>query len=266
MRILTLIFLLAVAWTLPAQAKGDDPAELARTFDAAWVFLPDEGPTGYRRVTVATLEKVLTETAQEAPWPVVVYAHGCSGHWRATQETGRALARAGFLVVAPDSFARLDKPVSCTTNPIRGGLHRAVLGWRQAEMAHAIDRVRALPGLDRDAVFLMGHSEGGITAATFTGRPLAGRVVEGWTCHAGWPEYKGLAAPAGEPVLSLVGEDDPWFRLPILSGDCGAFMTERPESRSLVLRAPSPLAKAHWLSEDPAIQAEIVAFLESHRP
>ncbi len=247
-----------------ALAQADDAAELERTWQEAWVFLPDEGPLGYRELSVRELPQALAEA--KTPLPAVVYAHGCAGHWQASTATGAFLAKAGFLVVMPDGFARENKPVSCIPTKRQGGLHRAVLAWRQAEVAKAIEEVGGLPGVREDAIFLMGHSEGGITTATFEGPPLAGRVVEGWTCHAGWPEYRGLKGPPDEPLLTLVAADDPWFRLPILAGDCGAYMQDRTQARSLVVREPANLAASHWLTKDKAIQAEVLDFLKGNLP
>ncbi len=263
-RIWILCLLIQLWWPGQVLARAEDPEELERSWQAAWIFLPDSGPEGYRRLSAQDLPEVLANL--EEPLPVVVYAHGCAGHYQATTVTGSFLAKAGFLVVGPDSFARRDKPVSCVPARTLGGLHRGVLAWRHAEVRYAIDKLQSLPSIREDAVFLMGFSEGGITTATFKGSPLAGRVIEGWTCHAGWPEYRGLRAPDNEPILALVAANDPWFRLPILRGDCGAFMAGRPDATSLVVEAPPMLAASHWLSKDPEIQGQIVGFLADHMP
>ena len=256
--------LIMLCWPGPAFARAEDPKELERTWQAAWIFLPDTRPDGYRRISAEDLPDALA--ALEEPLPAVVYAHGCGGHFMATTVTGGFLARAGFLVVGPDSFARQDKPKSCDVSLKLGGLHRGVLAWRQAEVGYAIDKVLSLPSVREDAVFLMGFSEGGITTATFKGRPLAGRVIEGWTCHAGWPEYRGLRAPVDEPVLALVAANDPWFQHPLLRGDCGTFLAGRQDATSVVVEAPPLLAVSHWLSKDPGIQEQIAAFLIDHIP
>src|SRR5262249_36530800 len=114
-------------------------------------------------------------------------------------------------------------------------------------------------------VILMGHSEGAITVATIEGVPAAGRIIEGWTCHAGWSEYRGLHAPADQPVLALSSEKDPWFRDPVLAGDCGAYMKNTTLQRSIVYRKPSYLADKHWLSSDQDVQAIILDFIRSAR-
>ncbi len=245
----------ACAWfTGAAKADtGEDRAELERTFEAARIYRPAGAPEGSEATTAAE-PRILG---------VIVYAHGCDGLSRITDVTGRFLAEAGYIVVAPDGFARLDKPTSCEPANHRGSLHRAVLNWRHAEVRNAVDRIGRDPALASLPLFLMGHSEGAITVATIGDVGSRGRIVEGWTCHAGWPEYHGLNLPADEPVLSLVGENDPWFQIPVLRGDCGAFMGKGGHQRSLVYRAPSHLYDKHWLSSDRDVQREILGFLDT---
>ncbi len=240
----------------PATWAADDPAEIERTWQAGLVFLPGEPEP----VKLSALD-VAAEAALGERRPAIVYLHGCDGLSIVTALTGRFLASVGYVVVMPDGFARLEKPKSCDVATSTGGLHRAVLGWRHAEAANAIRRTRALPFVQPDGIVLMGLSEGGVTTATFTGEPVRARIIEGWTCHAGWPEYQGLAAPAGEPVLALLGADDPWFTLPVLKGDCGSFMTPENGSRSIVYKAPHLLAPYHYLTWHVEPLSEIADFL-----
>lgn len=252
-----MIRLLAIALMalmgLPALSDtADNPAELARSWLGARVWLPDDP-------NHATDVHALN--GAELPGAVVLYAHGCDGLSRITDATGRFLARAGHAVIAPDSFARDEKPASCIPAQQRGSLHRRVLAWRQAELSHAMERIADTPALRDLPLVLMGHSEGAITVATLTA-PDAPRIIEGWTCHAGWPEYRGLNAPRDTAVLALVGANDPWFRLPVLQGDCGAFMHDHPQGRSRVFQPPHYLHNRHYLSGDREVQALITAFIE----
>ncbi|SLN63332.1 dienelactone hydrolase family protein [Oceanibacterium hippocampi] len=245
-----------------ASDSGSDADELLRTWEGAQIYLP--GPRPRSGVRIRDVDLAAYEPSDGAV-PVIVHAHGCTGLSRASAEFGYRMAKAGFLVIEPDSFARSYKPRSCDGPRAKGGFHRGVLGWRHAEIDHALKKVRELPFVDRDNVFLAGHSEGAIATATYEGEVVSGRIIEGWTCHAGWPEYRGLAAPADEPVLALLGEDDPWFRgRAVLTGDCGAFMRGAGQ-RSIVYRAPSPLADQHWLSFDEGVRAEILDFLNRYR-
>jgi dienelactone hydrolase len=242
-------------------ASHGQEAELDRTWRNAIVFAPAGNVAGYERLEIGTLETYLAGQ-KSRPTALILYAHGCVGLTEMSKETGRFLARAGYVWVAPDSFARMTKPMSCDPTRRIGGLHRDVLRWRQDELRYADDRVAAIAGLRDVPVVLMGHSEGAIAVATVTNAPAAARIVEGWTCHAGWPEYQGSAAPLAQPVLALVGESDPWFEAPVLHGDCGAYL-KGPRQRSLVYRAPDYLAGKHWLSSDRAAQVTILDFLNS---
>ncbi|WP_209427546.1 hypothetical protein, partial [Pararhodobacter sp. SW119] len=203
--------LVAAAIAVSAQPAlpdtADNPAELARTWNAARVWLPREPG---RATGIAELAKA------EVSGLIVLYAHGCDGITRITDESARFLARAGHAVIAPDSFARQRKPVSCVPARQQGSLHREVLAWRHAELSFALDALGEIAALNELPVVLMGHSEGAIAVATLEVFPVAARVIEGWTCHAGWPEYRGLNTAGDEPVLALVGENDPWFRQPVL--------------------------------------------------
>lgn len=251
---------LLLAAGLAAAARADEAGELPRTWAGSWVFAPGKNAAGFTRLSVADLPDYRRRQAL-GPRAVVLYAHGCDGLSEISAASGRFLAQHGYLVVEPNGFARTDKPASCKPAKHLGGLHRAVLGWRQDEMRYAAAKLRAIGPLGDLPLILMGHSEGAIAVATVTGIPAAGRIIEGWTCHAGWPEYRGLAAPAGQPVLALVGEHDPWFRAPVLSGDCGAYM-QGAGQRSIVFQAPNYLAQKHWLSNDPDVQQTIIGFID----
>ncbi len=137
---------------------------------------------------------------------------------------------------------------------------------RLFDAGYAIEKARTLAWVDSDNVFLMGLSEGGITAATFfspdKSKRVNARVVEGWTCNVGWREYHGIGAPESEPVLSLLGENDPWFRS-YNKGDCGRWMSKTNGSRSVVYSDWS-LRSRHRLMESKKVQKVTLEFLRSH--
>jgi hypothetical protein len=252
------IFILLILPLRSLADTGNNPTELSHTWQQAVVYVPS-GPGQARRITTSDLPRFLQR--YENP-KVVLYAHGCSGIINIGREAGKFYAANGYIFVAPDSFARRIKPVSCRPALHQGGLHRAVLTWRQAEISNALTRLRALPGLKQAPIALIGHSEGGITVATYSGLPVTARIIEGWTCHAGWPEYHGLNAPRREPVLSLIGENDPWYKLPVLKGDCGAFMDGN--DRSYVFHKPNRFHNKHWLSKHQSVRNIILKFLARH--
>jgi dienelactone hydrolase len=247
-----------------ATCKAQD-SELTRSFDLGRVEFKSDGALQSRRIADAMpLLRTLDRSAFRG---TVVYLHGCDGINLLSTRTADMLAAEGYLVFLPDSFARRDKPVSCEPAEFRGSLHRDVLGWRQAEAGYALKQVKTLPAVDAGRLFLMGLSEGAITVATYRGEAVAGRVIEGWTCHAEWPEYRGLNAPEKEPVLALSSQDDPWFQASALRGDCGEFMAPRsPLRRSIVFRPPHPAASQHDLMWNKEARQLVLDFLSGEPP
>ncbi len=243
-------------------ADWSDPAELARTWDAALVRVP--GADG--GFTVSSTAALAASGEPAGKWPTIIYLHGCSGIWEGTLRRIDFFAGAGFLVIAPASMARAKYPMSCDPVARLAGLYRDTLKMRQFDAGYAIEMARKLPQVDADNIFLVGLSQGGITTATFspTGpdQKVRARVVEGWTCQAGWREYAGVNAPEDEPVLTLVGEGDPWFQNDWTRGDCGRYLDPDNGSRSVVYR-DGPLATTHELLDFPEPRREALDFLNA---
>ena len=246
------------------RSDWSDPAEMERAWQAALVRIPEPGGG-----TISTTVAMLGQDAASAQgrWPTVIYLHGCSGIWPGTLTRINFLARNGYAVIAPASFARLKYPRSCRTDTHEGGLYRPILGMRQNDAGHAIASAKVLPWVDSENVFLMGLSEGGITTATFAGsgreHAVRARVVEGWTCQSGWPEQAGINAPSSEPVLTLVGAKDPWFQNPWNKGTCRPFLDGLNGSRSVVYDT-GYLQSRHELLEDAEVQQTVLDYLREH--
>jgi hypothetical protein len=233
-----------------------DPEELKRTWDDAKVRIPLD--TGVVKATMKNLGQI----PRDRKFPLIIYMHGCNGFWTGTDRRVDFLAELNFAVIAPNSFARKKVPTSCEPLKHRGGLYRPTLIMRQYEAAYTIQEARKLAWVDGDNIILMGLSQGGITTATFSGEPVKARIIEGWGCHAGWPEYRGLKAAKNEPVLSLVSEKDPWFQNPMLQGDCGKFMLN-DQSESVVFNTGS-LRYRHELLEYEETKSIVKAFIKKH--
>ncbi len=247
-----------------SESDWSDPVEMKRTWNAAIVRIPDGG-SGMIKTSIHKIEEAIIP--QDKKFPTIIYLHGCSGVWKGTYQRIDFLARNGFAVIAPISFARKKYPKSCNVKKHQGGLYRPTLKMRQNDAGYAISQAKKLSWVDVNNVFLMGLSQGGITTATFySDDPAASvnaRVVEGWTCHAGWKEYRGINAPANEPVLTLVGENDPWFQKRWNRGDCGEFLNKNNGSISIVYKT-GKLRNRHELFESKQAQQTVLKFLRKH--
>ncbi len=245
-----------------SSADWSSPDELHRTWQAALVRIPRNQQVFAGQISDLPLEGV----SVEKQLPTVIYLHGCSGIWWGTYIRLDFFAENGFAVIAPASFARAKYPKSCDPATKRAGLYRETLKMRQYDALNAIKNAKQLDWVDSRNIFLVGFSQGGITSATLSTNidtTVNARVIEGWTCHAGWSEYRGINAPVSEPVLALVADQDPWFQDSWTRGSCGRYMNSENGSRSMVYSTGSLKAK-HSLLDDPDVQALVLEFLRSH--
>jgi len=242
----------------------EDRSELERTWQAAIVRIP-KGDGSYIATQMKDLAKNSTLFGKQHP--TVIYLHGCSGVWENTHQRLNFFAENGFAVIAPVSFARKKYHQSCNTRTNNGGMYSGTLHMRQLDAGYAIEMAKNLSWVDSDNVFLMGHSEGGITTAAFIAanmkQTVNARVIEGWTCHHGRSRYRGIKAPKSEPTLALVGSDDPWFQSSRSKGHCGSYLDRSNGSQSIVYRE-GYLSKEHQLMTDPTVRMAIIKFLKDH--
>jgi dienelactone hydrolase len=208
----------------------------------------------------------LAKRVGEKKIPLVIYLHGCSRFGWSTNNDISFLLRNGYAVLAPNSFARKYKPTSCDSATHTGGLHRGVLDFRLAEASYAHEAAKNLPWVDKRNIFMVGFSEGGLTTAKYGRGGLAGRIILGWTCNSEWSEHNGISGPGDEPILAVVSSNDPWFRSPGSSGDCGSSMLFRRNARSVVVDVKlRGVTSLHDVQSLPEVQQEILQFLETHR-
>lgn len=251
----------------PSTVLSMGDSDLERTWSGATVALPPlrgEAPLvvgmGSRRI-----ERHLAAFQANRGFPTVVYLHGCTG--LGAFEFLESLAAAGFVVVAPDSMARRYRPLQCNPWSHTGTGNLFVFDFRMAELSYALQQLRALDWVDRDKLFVVGVSEGGVPAALYRGDDLRARVIAQWTCQ-GPAVVRGIAAPPHTPVLSVIRAGDPWYGQAAAArpGDCGEFLLGRPDSRALVL--PAGGGDGHDVLRDPVAVREIVGFLtaQARRP
>ena len=260
LKVAAIIPLLMTACAMPAPGSVSD---LERTWDKASVILPavsGEGPLIRTRVGGALAARAWAQ-ARQGKFPTVIYLHGCTG--LKNRDFLERLARAGFAVIAPNSFARAYRPLQCDPKSKTGGYNLFVYDFRLAEISYALHRIGELGWVDQDNLFVVGSSEGGVAAALYRGDQFNARVIAQWTCN-GAPIVRGIAAPLTEPILAIVHADDPWYaphRTQGQTGHCGDFMAGRPSSRSIVIRGEG----GHDVFKDAKTVEAIVAFLKRHR-
>ncbi|MEC7886090.1 MAG: dienelactone hydrolase family protein [Pseudomonadota bacterium] len=241
-----------------------DKHELSRVWDNSIVSINIDGRT--RKFYMRDLSK--QNISKDVKLPTIIWLHGCSGTWDGTHRRINFLSKNGYSVIAPQSFARNKYAKSCDPAIFRASMYREVIYMRHEDARHVIKQAKKLQWVDKNNLYLMGHSEGGIVTATYKAKKkdesVKARVIEGWTCRSqgefGWPEYHGLNSEAKTPVLSLVGYLDPWFQKPWSKGDCGKFFKNK-SSISYVFKH-SPLSKTHNPLDHKEAQNILLNFLK----
>ena len=215
--------------------------ELARTWDQAGVQieLTDTGYRAFGRMGDDRLHERLAVMPAGTRLPTIIYVHGCNGlDWgRGASLFGR-LRRAGYALIAPDSFARHHRPRMCHaqdewTDAIRLG-----------EIRHAAEQARWLPWVDADNLFLIGHSEGAMYVAAYEGDEFKARVAAANTCS------RGVNGAETSPLLVTWSDHDRRRGPRDLCDDA----TER-----LVIEGT-----AHWVLTQPEVRRAVQAFLTRH--
>lgn len=202
------------------------------TWQKARVYLPyNASPT--------TLDRI----PRNARLGVVLFMHGCWGfeteehvHW------ARLLTAQGLLVIMPDSFARPNRQRRCDLIDDHGGSDPAVHDMRLAEIAYAKAQIEKQPWFDGKNLFLMGYSEGAIAAVRTPLHGFSGVIATSWTCtHRGYPPLNGIFLPLDTPLLTLSYDDDPWFPLDHIKGNCGQQMAGRRDATHMTVPSQGEL-------------------------
>jgi dienelactone hydrolase len=177
-----------------APARADDPTMVR--FPSVAVGKIEAGPelTGW-----------IYRPDGPGPFPAIIFAHSCVGYAAGAKEWGRRLESWGYLTLVPDSFGPRGKVAVC-------GQHGVVTpDMRVADIAGALDYLKARPDVKKGHVGLMGPSHGGSTTikSLQEGHGLARRGLRGGVAY-----YPGCSASrdrnVGLPLLILIGDKDDW--------------------------------------------------------
>jgi len=194
-----------IALIFPTMAAGN--GGVSKTWQRAEIWVRTADGFINSHMTDDVLLARLNKDARA--YPTVVFFHDCGRNRKqAGWHYARFLARAGFAVILPDSFARPDRPEACEywqLKPLANAPTKKVHGLRMAEIAHALGKAKALSWVDTDNLFVMGHGEGGDALAAFDGGGFKARVISAALCK--W----GLKGPTDIPDLLVASRDDRLF-------------------------------------------------------
>ncbi len=235
-----------------------DHQELNKTWKEALVYLPEQlGGLSGRLLRGKRFDEILSQAGQEDKWPLILFLHYCEGlgHHR---EDMKRLSKLGFIVIAPDSFARDHRPLGCYED--RGKFIRyfdAAVAFQKAELDYAIQKLSGFEWIDSKNLFLFGSGMGGLVVAHYEGNEFAGHLIEGWGCRGPNPIFDGIWAPHSVRVFATVSKNTPFLKKNEgFSIDCDTYIQQRENSVSVVLDRP-----AHQVSWYPNSYKQMIRFL-----
>ena len=243
----------------PSWQMVADPAELKRTWESAVVRLPEKA--GDKRGNFlrdeSSLNKTIGQKLNGTKLPLVLYLHDCAGLGYHREDIAN-LSRLGFAVIAPDSFARSQRPMGCYED-LQQYLkyYDFAAALLQAELDYAINRIKALPWVDDQQLFLIGSGVGGAVVAQYQGAEFAGHVIEGWGCRPPPKAFDGIKTQSQIRIYSVVSRNDGWYKDgPGFGNECASLLRNRPGSISIILDDP-----AHYVSWYPGSRTPLIKFL-----
>jgi len=235
-----------------------DQQELDKTWKEALVYLPEPlGEVSGRLLREEKLSSALLKAGLKDKWPLILFMHYCEGlgHHR---EDMKRLSKLGFIVIAPDSFAREHRPLGCYED--REKFIRyfdAAVAFQKAELDYATQKLIEFDWIDRENLFLFGSGLGGLVVAHYEGNEFAGHLIEGWGCKGPNPIFDGIWAPPSVRVFATVSRNTPFLNKNVgFSVDCDTYIQQREDSISVVLDRP-----AHQVSWYPKSYKQMIRFL-----
>jgi len=182
--------------------------ELQRTWEKAEIWVkPAGGGLINSHMDDQRLHQRLIKAGRKLP--TVIFFHDCGKNRKlAGWHYARFMARAGFAVILPDSFARSNRIETCSHwqfRPLAGAPFDKVHALRKSEIAHALTMVGKLGWADTKNLFVMGQGEGADALAAYDGTGYGARVVSAALCR--W----GINGPTDVPTLVIASQDDRLF-------------------------------------------------------
>lgn len=240
--------------------KVSDQKELEQTWKKALVYLPQSA--GGLWGELLNEDTFLSRNISATKYPVILYMHSCTG-FAFHREDMLNLSKLGFIVIAPNSFARNYRPMGCFEDgEFLTRYADLVTAFQKAELEYAVRKLKKFGWVDQDKQYLFGSGMlGGMVVAQYTGSEFLGHIIEGWGCHSPIQNQAGIWAPKEVKIFASVSSNDPWYKenkAPGYSGNCGEFIAERDSSKSIVLDCP-----CHYVSWYPEARSSLIEFLMS---
>jgi predicted esterase len=199
------------------------------------------------------LSKTVSTVETDKPLPTVILMHGCTGIHQQDINLAKELTNQGFIVVMPDSLAIPERVINCDTKTNTPHLKLVpVETIRPKEIKYAMSQLKQQSWVDKNNIFLIGHSEGGMAAAIVRELGFNGIVISGFNC------FFGVRASTSTPILAIGFESDSYLSR-ISKVQCKDMWGDRTTSQQITLPGVG-----HDTYNQPFVKQEIVNFLKKH--
>ncbi len=208
------ILLAGIAMSETAAAE-DGPSDVLRSWESAHVAVQIETPDLRRvvlggRINAGYIVEILDGMSAEYPQPVVIFLHDCGFAYNdpEARQQIKFIATLGYIIFAPDSFARFNRPRGCDVQERHFAEdvdHERLREMRREEAAYAIDRVLALPWVDPKRIFLVGAGEAADALLAFDSDAIAGRIALSPSC------MHDIVHTPTTPTLIMRSDRDVWY-------------------------------------------------------
>ena len=190
------------------------------------------------------------------PLPVVLFLHGCGGINDHERKWGRILKSEGFIVILPNSLSIPNREINCVSATNTRNIGKVpVHDLRPAEAEFAMSQLKMMKWADKNNIFLMGHSEGGMGAFLTKDIGFKGVIVSGFNCGI----RKKIGSNYSTPFLALNWEIDPYFskdNLPQKQCSDRPFWRDRLDKQELILKG-----KGHATGFEDSANNAVIKFI-----
>lgn len=205
------------------------------------------------------LTKTVDTVNVSAAMPVVVFLHGCAGIGVTERRWADFLKAENFIVVLLNSYAIDNREKNCIPATRTTNIGKVpVNSLRPAEAEYAMSKLKEKAWADKNNIFLMGHSEGGM--GTFLTRDVgfSGIVITGFVCFLKRP----FASSKDTPTLIINYERDPFFEKPdrdYLQCSDKFYWSFRTNTKEILLPG-----RGHGSADNRTAQEAVTTFLKNN--
>jgi len=241
-----LLFLLTGLMSGVVNAMSVEDYDVSKSWENAVAYVPYN-----------FFPKKIDSVQVEKPLPVVILLHGCGGIGEHEKRWAQNLTYEGFIVVLPDSFSIPNRQSNCipATNTRNIG-QVPVHDLRPAEAEFAMRKISDQVWADKQNIFLMGHSEGGMGAFLTKEIGFKGVVISGFPCE----KRRKVGSSDTTPFIAINWEIDPYFsknEIPQMQCSNRPFWGNRNDRTEIILKG-----KGHATAYEDSANSAVIKFLK----